>query len=53
MIAMATACGPDLLIADETHHRAPMSRAGADLDIMREFAKELNTSVVLISQTWA
>jgi peptide/nickel transport system ATP-binding protein len=49
MIAMATACGPDLLIADEPTTALDVTVQAQILDIMRDLKKELNTSVVLIS----
>jgi len=49
MIAMATACGPDLLIADEPTTALDVTMQAQILDIMRDLKKELNTSVVLIS----
>ncbi len=49
MIAMATACGPDLLIADEPTTALDVTVQAQILDIMRDLDKELGTSVVLIS----
>src|SRR5258705_712174 len=49
MIAMATACGPDLLIADEPTTALDVTVQAQILEIMRDLRKELNTSVVLIS----
>jgi oligopeptide/dipeptide ABC transporter ATP-binding protein len=49
MIAMATACGPDLLIADEPTTALDVTVQAQILDIMRDLKRELNTSVVLIS----
>jgi peptide/nickel transport system ATP-binding protein len=49
MIAMATACGPDLLIADEPTTALDVTVQAQILDIMRDLRKELSTSVVLIS----
>jgi peptide/nickel transport system ATP-binding protein len=49
MIAMATACGPDLLIADEPTTALDVTVQAQILEIMRELRKELDTSVVLIS----
>ena len=49
MIAMATACGPDLLIADEPTTALDVTVQAQILDIMRDLKTELNTSVVLIS----
>ena len=49
MIAMATACGPDLLIADEPTTALDVTVQAQILEIMRDLKKELNTSVVLIS----
>jgi len=49
MIAMATACGPDLLIADEPTTALDVTVQAQILEIMRDLGKELNTSIVLIS----
>ncbi len=49
MIAMATACGPDLLIADEPTTALDVTIQAQILDIMRDLKKMLGTSVVLIS----
>src|SRR6266478_2192342 len=49
LIAMATACGPDLLIADEPTTALDVTVQAQILDIMRDLKKELNTSIVLIS----
>jgi oligopeptide/dipeptide ABC transporter ATP-binding protein len=49
MIAMATACGPDLLIADEPTTALDVTVQAQILDIMRDLITELNTSIVLIS----
>jgi len=49
MIAMATACGPDLLIADEPTTALDVTVQAQILDIMRDLQKELKTSIVLIS----
>ena len=49
MIAMATACGPDLLIADEPTTALDVTVQAQILEIMRDLRRELNTSVVLIS----
>jgi len=49
MIAMATACGPDLLIADEPTTALDVTVQAQILEIMRDLKKQLNTSVVLIS----
>src|SRR6185295_3626518 len=49
MIAMATACGPDLLIADEPTTALDVTVQAQILEIMRDLKKELKTSVVLIS----
>jgi peptide/nickel transport system ATP-binding protein len=49
MIAMATACGPDLLIADEPTTALDVTVQAQILDIMRDLKAELKTAVVLIS----
>ena len=49
MIAMATACGPDLLIADEPTTALDVTVQAQILEIMRDLGTELNTSIVLIS----
>ncbi len=49
MIAMATACGPDLLIADEPTTALDVTVQAQILDIMRDLKKQLGTSIVLIS----
>ena len=49
MIAMATACGPDLLIADEPTTALDVTVQAQILDIMRDLKKELKTAVVMIS----
>jgi oligopeptide/dipeptide ABC transporter ATP-binding protein len=49
MIAIATVCGPDLLIADEPTTALDVTVQAQILDIMRDLRTELNTSIVLIS----
>jgi peptide/nickel transport system ATP-binding protein len=49
MIAMATACGPDLLVADEPTTALDVTVQAQILEIMRDLKEELNTSIVLIS----
>ncbi|MDE2183356.1 MAG: ABC transporter ATP-binding protein [Alphaproteobacteria bacterium] len=49
MIAMATVCGPDLLIADEPTTALDVTVQAQILEIMRELKTELKTSVVMIS----
>jgi len=49
MIAMATACGPDLLIADEPTTALDVTVQAQILDIMRDLKKELKTAIVMIS----
>jgi oligopeptide/dipeptide ABC transporter ATP-binding protein len=49
MIAMATVCGPDLLIADEPTTALDVTVQAQILEIMRDLQKELKTAIVLIS----
>jgi peptide/nickel transport system ATP-binding protein len=49
MIAIATACGPDLLVADEPTTALDVTVQAQILDIMRDLKTALNTSIVLIS----
>ncbi|HUJ02881.1 MAG TPA: ABC transporter ATP-binding protein [Rhizomicrobium sp.] len=49
MIAMATVCGPDLLIADEPTTALDVTVQAQILDIMRDLKKELRTAIVMIS----
>ncbi|MGD8339640.1 MAG: dipeptide ABC transporter ATP-binding protein [Gammaproteobacteria bacterium] len=49
MIAMATACGPDLLIADEPTTALDVTVQAQILEIMRDLKAELKTAIVLIS----
>ncbi len=49
MIAMATVCGPDLLIADEPTTSLDVTVQAQILDIMRDLKKELKTAIVMIS----
>ena len=49
MIAMATACGPDLLIADEPTTALDVTVQAQILDIMRDLKKELKTAIVMVS----
>ena len=49
MIAMATVCGPDLLIADEPTTALDVTVQAQILDIMRDLRTELKTAIVLIS----
>src|SRR5579871_4043218 len=49
MIAMATACGPDLLIADEPTTALDVTVQAQILEIMRDLKRELHTSIVIIS----
>jgi oligopeptide/dipeptide ABC transporter ATP-binding protein len=49
MIAMATACGPDLLIADEPTTALDVTVQAQILDIMRDLKAQSNTAIVLIS----
>ena len=49
MIAMATVCGPDLLIADEPTTALDVTVQAQILEIMRDLKRELKTSIVMIS----
>ncbi len=49
MIAMATVCGPDLLIADEPTTALDVTVQAEILDIMRDLKAELKTSIALVS----
>jgi oligopeptide/dipeptide ABC transporter ATP-binding protein len=49
MIAMATVCGPDLLIADEPTTALDVTVQAQILEIMRDLKKELKTAIVLVS----
>ncbi|HEY4943089.1 MAG TPA: ABC transporter ATP-binding protein [Rhizomicrobium sp.] len=49
MIAMATACGPDLLIADEPTTALDVTVQAQILEIMRDLKVELKTAIVMVS----
>jgi oligopeptide/dipeptide ABC transporter ATP-binding protein len=49
MIAMAIACNPDLLIADEPTTALDVTIQAQILDLIKNLQKELNTSVLLIT----
>ncbi|HEV2651371.1 MAG TPA: ABC transporter ATP-binding protein [Rhizomicrobium sp.] len=49
MIAMATACGPDLLIADEPTTALDVTVQAQILEIMRDLQTELRTAIIMIS----
>ena len=49
MIAMALACIPELLIADEPTTALDVTIQAQILDLMRDMRKEMNTSVILIT----
>jgi oligopeptide/dipeptide ABC transporter ATP-binding protein len=49
MIAMATLCGPDLLIADEPTTALDVTVQAQILEIMRDLKRELKTAIVMIS----
>jgi oligopeptide/dipeptide ABC transporter ATP-binding protein len=49
MIAMATLCGPDLLIADEPTTALDVTVQAQILEIMRDLKAELKTAIVIVS----
>ena len=49
MIAMATVCGPDLLIADEPTTALDVTVQAQILDIMRDLKNELKTAIAIVS----
>ncbi len=49
MIAMATVCGPDLLIADEPTTALDVTVQAQILEIMRDLKTELRTAIVMVS----
>ena len=49
MIAMATACEPELLIADEPTTALDVTVQAQVLEIMRDLTRELGTSIALVS----
>jgi|HubBroStandDraft_2_1064218.scaffolds.fasta_scaffold18007_2 peptide/nickel transport system ATP-binding protein len=49
MIAMATVCGPDLLIADEPTTALDVTVQAEILDILRDLKRELKSAIVMIS----
>ena len=49
MIAIATACGPDLLIADEPTTALDVTVQAQVLEIMRDLTRDLGTSIALVS----
>jgi len=49
MIAIATACGPDLLIADEPTTALDVTVQAQVLEIMRDLTRELGTAIALVS----
>ena len=49
MIAMALACVPELLIADEPTTALDVTIQAQILDLMRDMHREMNTSVILIT----
>jgi peptide/nickel transport system ATP-binding protein len=49
MIAMALACGPELLIADEPTTALDVTMQAQILDLLRELQKESNAAILLIS----
>lgn len=49
MIAMAIACGPELLIADEPTTALDVTIQAQILELMKNLKKELDTSIILIT----
>ncbi|HVZ69721.1 MAG TPA: ABC transporter ATP-binding protein [Rhizomicrobium sp.] len=49
MIAMATVCGPDLLIADEPTTALDVTVQAQILEIMRDLKAELKTAIAIVS----
>jgi len=49
MIAMALACGPELLIADEPTMALDVTVQAQILDLLRELQRDLGTAIMLIS----
>jgi oligopeptide/dipeptide ABC transporter ATP-binding protein len=49
MIAMAVACHPELLIADEPSTSLDVTIQAQILDLLRELQQELNTAVIIIT----
>ncbi len=49
MIAMALACVPELLIADEPTTALDVTIQAQILDLMRDLRREMGTSVILIT----
>ena len=52
-IAMALAANPQLLIADEPTTALDVTIQAQVLDLMGKLKRELNTAMILITQTWA
>ena len=53
VIAMALACSPELLIADEPTTALDVTIQAQVLDMMNQLKKELGTSLLLITHDWA
>ncbi len=49
MIAMATVCGPDLLIADEPTTALDVTVQAQILEVLRDLKRELKTAVAMVS----
>ncbi|MGA3513593.1 ATP-binding cassette domain-containing protein, partial [Lactiplantibacillus plantarum] len=49
MIAIALACSPQLLIADEPTTALDVTIQAQILDLMKELQKKMNTSIILIT----
>ena len=53
MIAMALACNPDLLIADEPTTALDVTIQAQILELMKELQRKLQMSIILSRMIWA